>query len=202
MSEFKPSKVGDRKPSLNSRIAATFSRLTLCFWGVTPAGSNLKSLKKSDAGRLFLVYPGNPVDMLITAALIQPAVSMVLPDEWFSYPILGGIFNRLDFIPTGKGAEMKVSTYRRIAELLARRRDIIFFGPAASRLCAEIQMRTNCQMIPILIRGSDKVLPMGEIIPVITPTRAAAGEPVSPLFGSYKEGLSFYADAFDKLKSM
>jgi 1-acyl-sn-glycerol-3-phosphate acyltransferase len=113
----------------------------------------------------------------------QPVLVAGAEDYWFRNPLLGALAQALGVIAFPRKGEVGV---HRVARALNRRASVVLF-PQGSRSggrfragIGRIARRSDAEVLPVHVAGTQELLPKGRIWPQRTDIVVRFGEPITP----------------------
>lgn len=179
---------------LYHNLTRIFSRFILV---VGLVGIRVRGLENIPRGRGMLLAANHPgfIDFLVHYAVFPVKFRFVLAYTFFQAPIIRSMVARMEYIPLGEGEEKnrRVTMEKSGAAILAalRNNEVLFAFPEGQRKkekgevmarfrtwTARVAQAAGVPVVPVAVRGSEKVLPKMKLIIRPGKIKIAVGKPI------------------------
>ena len=177
------------------RLIRGFLRLVLPIW----VRVDSEGLDRLPAGGPFLLCPNHlsVLDPPLLAAMIARPITFLAAGYLFEIPVLGTILRWAGVLPLGGPVQSRRSLAEATRVLEAGGTVALFPEGGVRRAVAErlekgagfLAVRTGSPLYPVLIRGTDRILPTGRYLPRRGHVRVVVGEPIRGVPGSTSRDL-------------
>lgn len=128
----------------------------------------------------------------IAIGLVSPRkVNFLARDDLFNNKVFGFLLKSLGAIPIKKGSGTNIKPLKKALQIVGEKRGIVIFPEGARSQGGELQkmyngmgflaVKSNCPVIPVLIVGTDKVLPCKAKFVRARKITVYIGHPIVPL---------------------
>ncbi|MFQ5882670.1 MAG: lysophospholipid acyltransferase family protein [Candidatus Methylomirabilales bacterium] len=129
--------------------------------------------------------------LFIGVALVERQLHFMAKEELFRSRFLGALIRNLHAFPVRRG-QVDHSAVRQCLRLLGEGEALLMFpeGTRGNGMALQeaeegiglLAVRSGCPVVPVYVRGTDKILPRGKPIPRIHPVTVYFGQPLRLAF--------------------
>lgn len=157
------------------RFVRAWGRALLTIFGVCVEVHGAER-RRAPGAALLLFNHGSLLDLMVLSSQWDDDATVVYKREFHRIPVIGFVMRRLDLIPIDRDdRERAIESLRAAAALVSERGAKVFMAPEGTRSRRgglqdfklgpfHLAAATGAPIVPVLLRGVDRVAPMGSVL--------------------------------------